>query len=207
MTNCERRPRQLVIATGNAGKLREFNHLLEPLGIPLISLHQFSATSEPDETGTTFAENAAIKASSYALHTGEWVIADDSGLEIDHLGGAPGVHSARFAGASSSYEEKTRSILQKLNGVNPQNRGARFVSVIVLAEPGGKIAFNVEGSCEGSIGFEPRGGHGFGYDPIFIPTGFDRTFGEMSDDEKSLLSHRGKAAKAFIRQMLDFTGL
>jgi len=201
------RPHRLLVATTNPGKLREFKELLAPLRLPLLSLPDVTDISEPDETGSTFPENAKIKASSYARQTGEWVIADDSGLEIHRLAGAPGVHSARVAGASSSYEEKMRSILQQLDGVDPQYRGARFVSVIALADPGGMILFTVEGACEGSIGFEPRGGHGFGYDPIFIPAGFDRSFGEMSDEEKRVLSHRGKATESFIRQMLDFTGL
>ena len=207
MIETKDKPRRLLIATTNPGKLREFNDLLAPLRLPLLSLTDAADISEPEETGSTFLENAKIKASSYARQTGEWVIADDSGLEIDHLGGAPGVHSARFAGASSSYEEKMRSVLQQLDGIDPKNRGARFVSVIALADPGGKIAFTVEGACEGSISFEPRGSNGFGYDPIFIPCDFDRSFGEMSDEEKRALSHRGKASQALIRQMLDFMGL
>ena len=200
-------PQRLIIATGNSGKLREFKDLLAPLDIPLLSLGEIGSISEPDETGATFAENAAIKASSYALQTGEWVIADDSGLEIDHLHGAPGVHSARFGGAASGYDEKMRLILKQLNNVGVTNRGARFVSVVALAKPTGEIAIMADGTCPGVIGTAPRGTNGFGYDPIFIPDGFDRTFGEMSDDEKRVLSHRGKASKAFIRQMLDFTGL
>ena len=207
MTVRQDRPQRLILATGNSGKLREFKDLLAPLESPLHSLGEFGSISEPDETGTTFAENAAIKASSYALQTGEWVIADDSGLEIDHLLGAPGVHSARFGGAASGYDEKMGLILKQLNNVGVTNRGARFVSVIVLAKPTGEIAIMADGTCSGVIATEPRGMGGFGYDPIFIPDGFDRTFGEMFDDEKRLLSHRGKASKAFIRQMLDFTGL
>ena len=200
-------PHRLIIATGNSGKLREFKDLLAPLDIHLLSLGEIGSISEPDETGATFAENAAIKASSYALQTGEWVLADDSGLEIDHLHGAPGIHSARFGGAASDYDEMMRLILKQLNNVGVTNRGARFVSVVALAKPTGEIAIIADGTCPGAIGFEPRGTNGFGYDPIFIPDGFDRTFGEMSDDEKRVLSHRGKASKAFIRQMLDFTGL
>jgi XTP/dITP diphosphohydrolase len=207
MTDRQDLPQRLIIATGNSGKLREFKDLLVPLEIPLHSLGEFDSISEPDETGATFAENAAIKARSYALQTGEWVIADDSGLEIDHLLGAPGVHSARYGGRASGYDEKMRLVLQQLSDVGISDRGARFVSVIALAKPTGEVAIMVDGICSGAIGKEPRGSGGFGYDPIFIPDGFDRTFGEMSDDEKRFLSHRGKASRAFIRQMLDFTGL
>lgn len=200
-------PSRLVIATRNRGKVAELERLLAPLPFPLEDLSAYPGLAEPDETGETFAENAAIKAKAYAAGTREWVLADDSGLEVDALGGEPGVHSARFAGRTSGYDEKMKIILGKLAGVDGSARAARFVCVIALADPSGRIAFEARGECPGTIAPETRGSNGFGYDPIFVPDGFVRTFGEMSDEEKRALSHRGKASQEFIRKMLDFIGL
>ena len=200
-------PERLLLASGNKGKLREFETLFRPLGIVLITLDELLSIPEPDETGATFAENAMLKASYFATRTGLWSIADDSGLEIDALGGRPGVLSARFGGINTSYEDKMELVLRELAGVIEDQRGAQFVSVIALADPSGEVRFTAEGICRGTIGERPHGTNGFGYDPIFIPAGFDRTFGEMSDAEKRLLSHRGKASIEFIRKMSDFTGV
>lgn len=200
-------PTRIVIATSNPGKVRELAGLLNPLPIEIVDLSGFPVVAPPEETGTTFEENARIKAAEYARHLGEWVIADDSGLEIDALNGEPGVHSARFAGVGTSYAEKMKTVLAELANVDKSNRGSRFVSVIALADPTGKIAFSVEGICSGQIAPEPRGTNGFGYDPIFIPDGFDMTFGELNDSQKQAVSHRGRASNEFIRQMLDFIGL
>ena len=200
-------PGCVLLASGNKGKLREFETLFRPLGIVLVTLSEFPSIAEPDETGATFTENAMLKASYYAMQTGQWSIADDSGLEIDGLGGRPGVLSARFGGTGISYADKMELVLRELNERKKDPRGAQFVSVIALADPSGEIRFTAEGVCRGTIAERPRGTKGFGYDPIFIPTGFDRTFGEMSDDEKRSLSHRGKASIEFIRKMSDFTGV
>lgn len=200
-------PRRVLIASGNQGKIREFGFLLRPRNIALATLTDFPAIYEPEETGTTFGANAELKATYYALQTGEWSIADDSGLEIDFLDGRPGVLSARYGGVEASYQEKMQLVLNELSNAPKDERGAQFVSVIALADPSGEIRFTAEGICRGSIANEPRGSNGFGYDPIFIPDGFDRTFGEMSDEAKRSLSHRGKASLQFIRKMTDFTGV
>lgn len=200
-------PQRILIASGNKGKIREFEFLLRPLQIVLASLSEFPHLTEPEETGTTFAANAALKASYYAVRTSEWSIADDSGLEIDLLDGRPGVLSARYGGIETPYSEKMQLVLKELDAATKDQRGARFVSVIALADPTGEVRFSAEGVCRGSIVDSPRGSNGFGYDPIFQPEGFDLTFGEMSDDEKRSLSHRGRASIEFIRKMSDFTGV
>ncbi len=200
-------PDRILIATGNKGKVREFEQLLLPLRVVLTTLADLPAIEEPEETGSTFQDNAAIKASFYAQRSGLWAMADDSGLEIDHLNGAPGVLSARFGGVETSYSYKIELVLNKLVSAKMYDRGARFVSVIALADPSGTLRVISEGICRGSIADSPRGTNGFGYDPIFVPDGFERTFGEMSDDEKRSLSHRGKASIDFIRKMSDFTGI
>lgn len=198
---------RLLIATGNKGKIAEFTDLLAPLDLPLITLADVSRIHEPQETGATFDENAAIKASAYARAAGEWTIADDSGLEIDFLDGEPGVYSARFGGSGSSYQEKMDLVLQKLQAAKGKERSARFVCVIKVADPMGKIAITAEGVCEGTIATDQRGSNGFGYDPIFIPAGYDMTFGELNDAQKRSISHRAKASADLIRRMLDFTGV
>jgi XTP/dITP diphosphohydrolase len=200
-------PPRLLIASGNKGKIREFEFLLGPLQAVLATLSEFPHILEPEETGATFTANAQLKASYYARQTGEWSIADDSGLEIDLLNGMPGVLSARYAGINTSYADKMQLVLNELGAASKDDRGAQFVSVIALADPSGSICITAEGICRGSIADQPRGSNGFGYDPIFKPEGFDRTFGEMLDEEKRSLSHRGKASIEFIRKMSDFTGV
>ena len=196
---------RLIIATTNEGKLREYRELLSGIGAEVDGLPAFHGLEEPAETGTTFEENAVIKAREYARQTGEWVLADDSGLEIAALGGAPGVHSARFGGEGSAYVEKIAMILDRLRGA--ADRSARFVCVIAVARPDGEIAATARGECRGEIAQHPRGSNGFGYDPVFVPAGHRLTFGEMTDEEKSALSHRGRAAERIIRKMLDFIGV
>lgn len=198
---------KLLLASGNRGKLREFNLLLQPLGIQLHTLDGFPNAVEPEETGATFLENAELKAKYYAVETGMWSMADDSGLEIDHLGGRPGVYSARYGGALASYSDKMQLVLNELSNAGEDERGAQFVSAIALADPAGSIHIVAEGICRGTIADRPRGANGFGYDPIFVPDGFALTFGEMTDEEKRGLSHRGKASAQFIRKMTDFTGV
>ena len=196
---------RLIIATTNEGKLREYRELLSGIGPDLDGLHGYHGLLQPAETGTTFEENAVIKARGYARQTGEWVLADDSGLEIAALGGAPGVRSARFGGESSAYPEKIGMILERMRGTT--DRSARFVCSIAIARPNGTIAATAAGECRGEIAEEARGSNGFGYDPVFVPEGHWLTFGEMSDEEKSVLSHRARAAEQIIRQMLDFIGV
>lgn len=205
----DKRPRifRLLIATQNAGKIREFRNLLSPLGITTIALDQIAPVQPPEETGDSFAENAALKASYYAKMAGEWTIADDSGLEVDALGGAPGVLSARFWGDDVSDEDRIRSLLKAIASSGRAERTARFVSAVALANPEGEILLSAEGICKGTIVEIPRGNNGFGYDPVFCPYGGERTFAEMTAAEKDAISHRGIAFREFIRKFRDFIGL
>lgn len=200
-------PQRILIASGNKEKIRELVSLLSPLQIEFATLREFPHLAEPEETGSTFTANAELKASYYAVQASEWSVADDSGLEIDFLGGRPGVLSARYGGIETPCSEKMQLVLNELSGATKEQRVAQFVSVIALADPSGKICITAEGVCRGSIADQPRGNHGFGYDPIFVPEGFNRTFAEMSDEEKRSFSHRGKASFEFIRKMSDFTGV
>ena len=196
---------RLLIATTNKGKLREYEELLGGLDVQLEGLSAFSGAAEPVEDGDSFETNAVIKAREYARQTGEWVLADDSGLEVFALGGAPGVNSARYGGADSDYDHKMRLMLGSISA--DIDRSARFVCVIAVARPDGSIAATAEGECRGTIADAPRGSNGFGYDPLFIPEGHMRTFGEMTDAEKRSLSHRARAGDEIIRKMLDFIGV
>ncbi|MFN2413234.1 MAG: RdgB/HAM1 family non-canonical purine NTP pyrophosphatase [Pyrinomonadaceae bacterium] len=198
----------LLIATGNAGKLREIEQLFPPpTPISLHSVAEMRGLKPIDETGATFAENARLKAGGYALQTKMWSLADDSGLEVAALNGEPGVRSARFAGGHTPYDEKIRRLLEMMRDAGSDDRSARFVCAMAVSDPAGNIRFTSEGECHGRIAFEPRGKNGFGYDPIFIPDDFESTFAELSDDIKQQISHRGRAAEQIIRYILDFMGV
>lgn len=193
------KPTRLIVATRNQGKLREIADLLADLPVEVLSLAAFPDAPEVEEPFDTFAENAAQKASVIAREVGEWAVADDSGLEVDALGGAPGVKSARVA---DSDPERIAWLLQQLHGVAAEGRAARFVCAIALASPEG-IEGQWEETVEGTIINEPRGAGGFGYDPVFYHPPASRTFAEMSRREKSAVSHRGKALRAFRRAFAD----
>lgn len=195
---------QILLATRNPGKMDEFGTLLLGLPFEVIGLDRFANVSDVEETGTTFAENARIKAAGYARQTGVHTIADDSGLEIAALGGRPGVFSARYAGDFTGYDEKIRLLLIELASARSADRSARFVAYIAFALPDGEIVFEAEGTCEGSIAFEARGTSGFGYDPIFIPAGHNETFGESTVELKHSISHRARAAAKIMRYLRDF---
>lgn len=197
------RPTNLVLATGNAGKISELRDLLGDLPLELKSLRDFESIADIAETGSTFRENAELKAGGFAIQTGHLSLADDSGLEVEALGNAPGVHSARFAGAVG-YDVKIPKLLTLLDDTGDAQRRARFVCVMALASPDGRIIYSAEGVCEGAIANAPRGRHGFGYDPIFIPDGYGMTFGELGDEIKRSVSHRAKAAELIIRYLLHF---
>ncbi|MDQ3821552.1 MAG: XTP/dITP diphosphatase [Acidobacteriota bacterium] len=199
MTN--RLPQELLIATHNEGKVAELKLLLAEFPARLRSLKEFPEIEEVEETGTTFAENAALKASSYAERTRLWTLSDDSGLEVNALGGAPGVYSARYKGPGLSYGERIRQLLEELSETGSDDRRARFVCVIAIANPQGEIVNSSTGTCEGTIARAPRGTNGFGYDPIFVPDGFEQTFGELPTDIKEEISHRARAlrgARSFL---------
>jgi XTP/dITP diphosphohydrolase len=184
-------PIPLLVSTRNPHKVREIRTIL---GVPfeVSDLSILPTMSEVEETGTTFEENAELKAVAASQLFEGWVIADDSGLEVDALGGAPGVYSARYAGEAASDSENNALLLENLARVPEQERRARFRCVIVLARAGRKLAA-FSGVVEGAIAFSPRGGKGFGYDPLFIPDGFSQTFGELPVTTKNGLSHRARA--------------
>ncbi len=183
----------LVVATGNPGKLKEMQAYLTD---GAWELHLKPADLEVDETGATFAENACLKASQVAQATGQWAIADDSGLAIDALGGAPGIYSARYAATERACIDR---VLQELEGET--NRTAQFVCVIAIAQPDGTIAAQAEGICPGEILLAPRGEGGFGYDPIFFVPEHNQTFAEMAPDLKHTISHRGRAFEILQPQL------
>ena len=185
---------RLVIATHNKGKASEIKTLLGDIGWAILSLDQFGNAGEASEDANTYAGNAALKAIYYSQHIGECVLADDSGLEVAALGGAPGVLSARYTGQNASDSQRRLKLLNELIGVS--DRSARFVCSAAIADSKGKIVKTAEGTCEGIISEESRGHAGFGYDPIFIPSGYDLTFGELSDRIKNQISHRAKAIHA-----------
>ncbi|MBW4580506.1 MAG: RdgB/HAM1 family non-canonical purine NTP pyrophosphatase [Tildeniella nuda ZEHNDER 1965/U140] len=182
----------LIVATGNPGKLQEMQALLAGLDWELALKPD---ALEIEETGATFAENARLKASQVAKATGEWAIADDSGLEVDALDGAPGVYSARYG---KTDVERIDRLLHELG--NELNREARFVCVVAIARPDGAIVLQADGICAGNILYAPRGTGGFGYDPIFYVPEQRLTFAEMTSEQKHALSHRGKALQALLPQ-------
>lgn len=189
-------PEKLLIATRNTGKLRELQQILTNLPFVLTDLTDFPSIQEIAETGQTFIENAESKAAGYANQTRLLTLADDSGLEIDALGGAPGVKSARYLGESVSFAVRIQSLLERLSGIEVSKRTARFVCAIAMASREGKILNTSIGTCEGKIASEARGTGGFGYDPIFIPEGYDLTFGELKSEIKNRISHRARALQA-----------
>jgi XTP/dITP diphosphohydrolase len=195
---------RLVIATHNAGKLREMRELLAPFGVEANSAAELGLT-EPEETGTTFAANARLKARAAATMTRLPAFADDSGLAVDALGGEPGIHSARWAGPNRNFQTAMEMVETKLrahDALAPAQRRARFVSSLCVAWPDGHLE-EFTGEVEGCLVWPPRGERGFGYDPMFLPDGFERTFGEMSGEEKHGLPPRGRGlshrARAFIK--------
>lgn len=198
------KPAELLIATHNAGKLREFTVLLADLPLNLRILADFAGVVEVEETGATFAANAELKASDYARQTGLWTFSDDSGLEVDALNGAPGVFSARYAGEMATSRQRNEKVLSELRETGDAARGARFICVATLADPDGNIVHRETAACEGRIAAEARGSNGFGYDSIFIPEGFDQTFGELPDTIKRQISHRARASRQMIRFLLEF---
>jgi XTP/dITP diphosphohydrolase len=194
----------LLIATFNKGKLQELRQLVAQLPFVISDLESFVSVESIPENGETFIENASLKASGYAKQTGLLTLADDSGLEVDALGGAPGVLSARYGDEGASDLERTTRLLSELSQVQGDARSARFVSVIAIADGDGRISNVSTGTCEGRIAEGPRGTNGFGYDPVFIPDGFDRTFAELPTEVKNRISHRARAlsgAAEFLRSL------
>jgi XTP/dITP diphosphohydrolase len=190
---------ELIIATHNKNKVCEFQRILAPLDVKVSA----AKLPEVDETGKTFAENAYIKAASACRATGMAAVADDSGLSVDALGGAPGVYSARYAGDGATDEDRINKLLQNLKNVPVNSRTAKFVCSICCAFPNGD-KITAQGECKGKIAFEPRGNDGFGYDPVFLVG--DSTFAEISGEEKDKISHRGKALRIFAEKLKKYKG-
>ena len=192
---------KLLVATNNRGKLREYASLLGGLPFELITLGDVGIEDDVEETGTTMEQNAVQKAIAYAALGGLLTLADDSGLEVDALGGEPGVFSRRYAGEDASDRERNEYLLEKLSGVPWEKRGTRFRCVIAIVTPGGDVE-TCEGVCEGVIAFDRKGKEGFGYDPIFYIPELDRRMAELSLEEKNQISHRSRAASK-ARQILS----
>lgn len=193
--------KRIIFATSNEGKMKEIRLIMKDSGYEVVSLKEAGISADIEENGTTFEENAVIKASAIAKLTGELAMADDSGLEVDYMDKAPGIYSARFLGEDTSYDIKNNYILNKLEGVPVPQRSARFVCAIALAKPDG-TSITKRATIEGYIGFEIRGENGFGYDPIFMVPEFDKTTAELSIEEKNKISHRAKALMAMKEELL-----
>jgi XTP/dITP diphosphohydrolase len=189
----------IVLATHNTGKLREFRTLLSPLGGAILSLQGVSIDTDCEESGSTFAENARLKAISYSRLTRFAVLADDSGLEVAALGGRPGIHSARYAGPGAVDADRIHKLLEELQNAGG-TRDARFFCALALAREG-TLLLESEGDCAGVITSEPQGSNGFGYDPVFLFPKLGKTYAELSEEEKNLHSHRARAVAALFKQL------
>ena len=193
--------RQIVLATGNPGKVREMGDILAPFALQIVPQSEFNVP-EADETGLTFVENAILKARNAAAHTGLPAIADDSGLEVDFLKGAPGIYSSRFAGADASSEDNLIKLLNDMKGVPEAQRTARFQCLMVyMAHETDPTPLICQGTWEGRILFEPQGDNGFGYDPVFYVPDHDCASAQLSKEVKNRLSHRGQALRKLVEAL------
>lgn len=192
----------LVVGTHNAKKGAELAELLVPLGFAVSTLADIGETLEVVENGDSFAANARLKATQLARHLGRWVLADDSGLAVDALGGAPGIYSARYAGPQADDEANNRKLLEELGHLPPEQRGARYVCHVAIADPEGSVRAESDDTCRGRIRCEPAGTNGFGYDPLFEVVEYHRTFGQLGPAVKRALSHRSRALRAIVPQLV-----
>ena len=192
----------LVLGTRNRKKGVELAELFEPLGLKVLTLADFDNPIEVREDGETFSANAALKAIGQARHLGAWVLGEDSGLKVDALGGAPGIYSARFSGLKATDLSNNRLLLEKLAATPIEKRNAHYVCHMTLSDPRGEIRAEADGICRGRIIGEPRGGHGFGYDPLFEVVEYHQTFGQLGPRAKAVLSHRSRAARRLIPQLI-----
>lgn len=191
---------RIIFATGNAGKMREIKAILADLGMEILSMKEAGVAIDIEENGSTYEENALIKARAVAALTGDIVLADDSGLEIDYLNGEPGVYSARYLGEDTSYRVKNANLIERLEGVPDEKRTARFVCAIAAVLPDGR-ELTTRAAIEGRIGYEEKGEGGFGYDPIFYVPEFGKTTAELTAEEKNQVSHRGKALQLMKEEL------
>lgn len=196
---------KIIFATGNEGKMREIREILKELQVPVLSMKEAGVSLNIEENGSTFAENAEIKARAVWNCTGGIVLADDSGLVVDALGGEPGVYSARYMGEDTSYEIKNREIIRRLEAVSGQDRSARFVCIIAAVLPDGTVR-KTEGTMDGVIAMEPAGEEGFGYDPILYIPEYGKTSAQLTMEEKNAISHRGKALRAMKGELARWLG-
>ena len=193
---------KLLVATHNQGKVAEFAHMLADLQLEWLGLDEAGITADVAETGHTFSANAWLKAEAYAQQTGLLTLADDSGLEVDALGGEPGVYTARYGGAELSHQQRYERLLANMAAVPPEQRTARFRCVIAVAAEDGRHLLEAEGICEGHIALAPAGNYGFGYDPVFVPLGEDgRTMAQLPPERKHQISHRGRALAQLVPQL------
>lgn len=192
--------KKLIAATKNSGKLKEIREILGGLPFEVVSMEDAGITDDIEETGSTFEENALIKAREIHHKTGQMVMADDSGLEVDYLNGAPGIFSSRFAGEGATDEDRNNKLLELLKDVPVDKRTARFVCVIAVVIPDG-THFTVKGTCEGYISYKPEGSNGFGYDPLFYIPKLNMTTAQMSSEKKHEISHRGKALRMMVEEL------
>lgn len=193
----------IVLGTHNAKKLAELKQLLPAQHVRLTSLAELPEALEVDETGTTFRENAALKATVQALHLGRWVLAEDSGISVDALDGRPGVFSARYAGEPADDAANNQRLLDELQGVPESRRGAHYTCQLCLSDPAGQVRLEGTGYCHGRIAQQEAGAHGFGYDPLFVVPEYHRTFGQLDPLVKRILSHRGRALRPFVPALLQ----
>ncbi len=196
---------RIIFATGNAGKMREIRLILGDLGCEILSMKEAGADPEIVENGSSFGENAEIKARAVWQETGDIVLADDSGLVVDYIGGEPGIYSARYMGEDTSYEIKNQNIIDRLSEAKEEERAARFVCNIAAVLPDGSV-IHTEETMEGRIAYEPAGSGGFGYDPILMLPEYGVTSAELTIEEKNRISHRGKALKAMKQQLKQILG-
>lgn len=193
---------QIVLGTHNAKKRAELESLLGPHGFTIRTLDEFSDAIDVVEDGDTFAENAAKKACQQAIHLNAWVLGEDSGICVDALGGAPGIYSARFAGENATDEDNNRLVLEKLSKVPREKRTAFYVCHMTLSDPQGNVCIDSEATCQGILRTEAAGSGGFGYDPLFEIPEYHQTYGELGPSVKSVLSHRARASRRFVPQLL-----
>ncbi len=194
---------RIIFATGNAGKMKEIRMIMADTGMEVVSMKEAGIATDIEENGTTYEENALIKARAVAACTNDIVLADDSGLEIDYLGGEPGVYSARYLGEDTSYRIKNATLIQRLEGVPDEKRTARFVCAIAAVLPDGR-ELTTRAAVEGRIGYEEKGEHGFGYDPIFYVPKFHKTTAELTEEEKNQVSHRGQALQRMKEELKKY---
>lgn len=191
---------RIIFATGNENKLKEIRQIMSDMDVEILSMKQAGISADIVEDGTTFEENAVIKATAISKLTREIVLADDSGLEIDYINKEPGIYSARYLGEDTSYHIKNRNLIERLKDAKDEERSARFVCAIAAAFPDGEVLTTI-GTIEGRIGYEEKGGNGFGYDPIFYVPEFGCTTAELSEEDKNKVSHRGNALRAMKEKL------